>query len=31
MEELGQTLFDHMLAVASGTKSIGERAGHSQV
>eukprot|EP00026_Physarum_polycephalum_P001799 Phypoly_transcript_01802.p1 GENE.Phypoly_transcript_01802~~Phypoly_transcript_01802.p1 ORF type:complete len:875 (+),score=145.79 Phypoly_transcript_01802:33-2657(+) len=31
MDELGQTLFEHMLDVASGTKSVGERAGHSQI
>ena len=31
MDELGQMLFDHMLDVASGTRSVGERAGHSQV
>jgi altronate dehydratase len=31
MEELGQSLFDHMLQIASGKKSVGERAGHSQI
>jgi altronate dehydratase len=31
MDELGQSLFDLTLEVASGRRSVGERAGHSQV
>lgn len=31
MEELGSQTFDLMLRIASGQKSVGERAGHSQV
>lgn len=31
MEDLGREAFEQMLAVASGTKSVGEKAGHAQV
>jgi altronate dehydratase len=31
MEELGMETFDYTVAVASGARSVGERAGHSQV
>ncbi len=31
MNELGQEMFDQTIAVASGTRSVGEQAGHAQV